>query len=215
MNVYLDMRYKVDKRGGWGMLVALVAITFCTAHSYAQQPAKKLPPFPEVVSTAETVLDRQTDYCDGDILTRSQVEPIFAELESIGFEVSDRKEILAQVPSDNDQLVSMLHTPSGMKFMRRVSSMPNAYDRLDRLLLMPIGPQTIRDLIRGPGGDEMIRYMTTTPGGNALGQQLSNAPTGANFNEPTGRIYTAKLLFARLKKSYTEAEKKLGNTPSD
>jgi hypothetical protein len=209
------MRYKVDKSGIRGTLAALAVVTYCAVCSYAQSPAKKLPPFPEVAATAETVLDRQPDYRDGDILTRSQVEPIFAELESIGFEVSDRKEILAQVPSDSDQLVEMLHTPNGLKFMRRVSSMPNAYDRLDRLIPMPIGRQTVRDLIRGPGGDEMIEYMTSTPGGKALGQQLSNAPTGANFNEPTGRLYTAKLLLARLKTSYTEAEKKLGNTLSN
>ena len=53
----------------------------------------------------------------------------------------------------------------------------------------------------------MIEYMTQSRGGRELGKMLSKAPNGADFNQPTGRIYTLDGLLAQLKKS-CQAEKK-------
>jgi hypothetical protein len=110
------------------------------------------------------------------------------------------------VPAGNDYLVQRLRTPRGRQFMRRIANYPGAYDRLDRLSWLPYGKQTVQDLIQKKGGEDMIKYITTAPGGNELGKMLSNAPKGANFNQPTGRIYTAALLLARLKTSYAATE---------
>jgi len=49
--------------------------------------------------------------------------------------------------------------------------------------------------------------MTTTSGGKELGKLLSNNPRTRNFNKPTGRIYTAAMLIARLEESHTAAVK--------
>ena len=37
---------------------------------------------------------------------------------------------------------------------------------------------------------------------------LSRDPGGANFNQPTGRIYTEKMLVQELKRAYAAAQKK-------
>ncbi len=141
------------------------------------------------------------DYQPGDIISRSNVEPLFAQLADRGWNVADRKAVLAAVPADDNFLVTSFRTKSGRKFMRDVAKYPEAYDRLDRLARLPYGKLAIRRLIRGPDGYRMIEYMTTTRGGIELGKQLSNAPQGKNFNRPTGRLYTAELLLKRLKKS--------------
>ena len=124
----------------------------------------------------------------------------------MGWTVTDRRIILSLVPDDSEFLIRQLRSHSGRSFMSRVSSYSNAYDRLDRLTRLPHGRQTMHDLIHGVGGEKMIEYMTTTPGGKNLGKQLSNAPKGRDFNQPTGRIYTAKMLLGRLQKSYAAAK---------
>ena len=63
------------------------------------------------------------------------------------------------------------------------------------------------DLIRGPGGEKLIEYMTTAAGGKELGKQLSQDPNGANFNAPTGRIYTVPDLLKYLKQQYDAQHK--------
>jgi hypothetical protein len=167
---------------------------------------QSLPAFREV---EEIVLRRFAllpDYRPGDIIARSEVEPLFAQLEGVGWKVADRQDILRRVPADNDYLVQKLRTSRGRQFMRRIANYPNAYDRLDRLSWLPHGRQTVHDLIYKTGGEEMIKYLTTASGGSELGKMLSNSPKGADFNKPTGRSYTAKLLLARLKTSYAAAQ---------
>ena len=101
---------------------------------------------------------------------------------------------------------------AGRKFMSQIARYPDAYDRLDRFSRLPRGQRMVGDLIRGPGGYKMIEYMTETPGGEFLGKQLSKAPDGRDFNAPTGRIYTVKMLQSRLKQSYAEAGKAAAQT---
>ena len=143
------------------------------------------------------------DFHPTDLINRDQVEPLLGRLEKSGLILADKnkKDILARVPAKGEFLVDQLSTPEGQKFMRRIGSYPEAYDRLDRLSRLPHGRQTIRDLIKGPDGYKMIQYMTTTPGGKAMGAMLSQAPKGAHFNAPTGRIYTVGQLLQQIKKS--------------
>ncbi len=96
--------------------------------------------------------------------------------------------------------------------MRQSCKYPDAYDRLDRLSRMPMGHQNVDALIAGPDGYKMIQYMTSTSGGRNLGQMLSQDPRGANFNSPTGRIYTADQFLQRLTESYqAELKRRAGN----
>ncbi len=86
--------------------------------------------------------------------------------------------------------------------MRQSGKYPLAYDRIDRLSRMIMGEKNVRALIRGPDGYKMIQYMTSTPYGRNMGQMLSQDPRGADFNSPTGRLYTADALLGRLQQSY-------------
>ncbi len=189
----------------WGLTVAC-----CAGVARGAAKPKPLPPLSEVEELVLRQFSLLPDYRPGDIIARSEVEPLFAQLQRIGWRVVDRKNILRKVPADSDYLVRKLRTPRGRKFMRRIADYPDAYDRLDRLSWLPHGKQTIHDLIYAKGGYEMLEYMTTAKGGAEMGKMLSKAPKGTNFNKPTGRIYTVKMLLARLEKSYVEAEKAAG-----
>jgi hypothetical protein len=188
----------------WGWAVALGA--------EVPQGGDEPRPFPSYAEVREVVLRHFAllpDYAPGDMIARSEVEPLFAQLQRMGWKVADRKDILRKVPADQDYLLQKLRTPRGRKFMRRIAGYPDAYDRLDRLSWLPHGRQTVHDLIDGAGGDEMIKYLTTTLGGSELGKMLSKTPKGADFNKPTGRIYTAEMLLGQLEKSHA-AEKSAG-----
>jgi len=77
---------------------------------------------------------------------------------------------------------------------------------------LPHGEQTVHDLIRGPGGDELIKYLTATRGGASMGKLLSHSSGAADFNKPTGRIYTVAALVDRLQKSYAAASQRASGT---
>ncbi len=189
-----------------------VTAAWCATSACGAVKDKPLPSFADVREAVIRHFELLPGYRPGDIIARSDVAPLFGRLGRLGFSVANREAILKKVPTDGDFLVRELRTRRGRKFMRRIANYPDAYDRLDRLSRLPHGKRTVHDLIRGPGGYKMIKYMTTTPGGKNLGRQLSNAPKGTDFNKPTGRIYTVKLLLAHLKLSYAAAKK--GTSPS-
>jgi hypothetical protein len=141
------------------------------------------------------------DYRDGDLITRESVAPLIAELQKRGVPLPDGPEILAKVLSSGDFLAVQFSTPKGLDFMRKIARYPNGYDLADRLSRMIRGQDRIRELIRGPDGYRMIEYMAAAPGGKNMGVMLGNAPRGKDFNQPTGRIYTAQQLLTRLEES--------------
>ena len=53
----------------------------------------------------------------------------------------------------------------------------------------------------------MIKYMTTDPAGKNVGKLLASGQGGADFNKPTGRIYTVPMLLSQLQEQYRTAEK--------
>jgi hypothetical protein len=170
----------------------------------ADTPRAVVRPIPSLSELRQVVLRyfrAQRDYRPGDLITRDKVEPLLAQLRRTILPLPDAKRILNDVLSKDNFLAEQFRTPSGRKFMRQIARYDDGYDRVDRLSRLPHGKQTIIDLIRGPDGYKMIEYMTTTPGGWALGDQLSNAPKGKNFNQATGRIYTAEMLLKRLEQS--------------
>jgi hypothetical protein len=171
----------------------------------AKKPA--LPDFSMVTEVVERKLKADRNYRPGDLISRGDLEPIFKELAERGWKVADRSEIEKQLLADGDFLVRELRTNSGRTFMRQVGSYPDGYGRLDHLADLSDGRLIVRRLIDGPDGYKLLEYLTTAPGGREMGKMLTQAPHGKNFNQPTGRIYTADALLERLKSSHAAAEK--------
>jgi hypothetical protein len=151
---------------------------------------------------------------ENDLITQQDISGLFKKIETLGWEISkqDRKNILDRLLSENDFLVRQLRTTHGRQFMRKISTLPGGYDRIDRLRKMPHGKYRIQEFIKGPDGYKMIEYMTTTKYGKNLGKQLSRAKSGRNFHEPTCLLYTQKDVLDSLQKIYqadrTEAERR-------
>jgi hypothetical protein len=151
------------------------------------------------------------NFRSADLIARDDVEPLLKKLAAAGFTLKKPDDLYKKLLTKNDFIYVQLNTPTGRNFMREIASYPNGYDRLERLSRLPRGEQTVRDLIRGPGGERMIDYMANAAGGKELGKYLSNAPDGADFNAPTGKIYTVSDLLKYLKEKY-EAQKKAGSS---
>jgi hypothetical protein len=191
--------------------IALLGVAAATAAdpvaSGGKAKPKPVPQFSEVTQAVLRHFQAKPDYRSGDLITRDDVAPLLGRIERMGLPLPDAKRILENVPAKDSFLVQQLGTPDGRKFMRRIAGYPNAYDRLDRLSRLPRGQRIVRELIKGPGGEKMIEYMTTAQGGKELGKMLSDDPHGADFNAPTGRIYTVNMLLARLQQSHAAALK--------
>jgi hypothetical protein len=157
--------------------------------------------FEEVRATVERQL-KHLDLLPDDLISRSDVDEIFAVLRQKGWLPSDARRIRAKVLEDRAFLVRQFSSTNGKKFMRQISRYPESYDRVDRLTRLPHGRRTVLDLIRGPDGYKLIKEMTTTHGGFELGVMVSRIPQGTDFNGPTGRIYTGGQLITRLRESY-------------
>jgi len=168
---------------------------------------KPLPPFRAVRNLVQRHFALQADYKPGDILSRTEVAPIFDQLGLMGWKVLDKKAILWRVPKETDFVVRVLRSESGRKFMRQIATMPGGYDRLYRLSVLPHGRQTVADLVRGKGGAEFVRYLTESRGGRNLGRMLENTPQGTKFNEPVHFLFTEDALLKRLEASYQQARK--------
>ena len=168
---------------------------------------KSLPKWSQVEAAAAQVLMSRDGYKPGDLIARSEAQAVMGRLVALGWNPDDSKEIVALVPADDDFIVKKLRgkDKDGQRFMRQVSKYPQGYDRLDRMVRLPRGQIFTADLIHNPGGYQMIEYMATAEGGIELGKMLSADPGGKNFNQPTGRLYTAEQLIARLRVSYERA----------
>lgn len=190
-----------------------LALLYCAAASAADSSPvnEKLPAFKEV---EKLIVARfgSDDHELTDLITREQTEELFAEIEKLGWNIRDGKQILARIPSESEFFVrQLLGSKKGRSFMRDVAPMPLGYDRVDRISHLDRGHQFVRDMVKGPYGYKFIEYLTETRYGKNMGRQLRDAPDGANFNKPTGRIYTAEQLLPILHEQYN-AEKKLRAT---
>lgn len=195
-------------RGALTLCSASVLFSGATAHpaAKADRPSAQRTPFSAVKAAVGKELRSRKGYRPGDILSRSDVRRALDAVEKRGWKVPDRKKILNDVLPDNDFLVRELRTRRGTVFMRKLSQVPQAYDRLDRLRRLPYGPRRIRELINNPGGYTLILYLVGTRGGKNLGRYLSELPSGRKFNRPTRRIYSEQQLLQRLQRSYRGGE---------
>ncbi len=185
--------------GMFAVLTLLAPQTFGTRTVSAAEPSL---PFSRLENVVVEHFRSLPDYQPGAVISRSQVEAVFLNLDRLGWPAADRNAILDRVLADSDWLVQELRSSDGRRFASRIATYSGGYDRLDRLTRLANGRRTVHDLIHGPGGYQMIEYMTQSRGGGELGKMLSKAPGGANFNQPTGRIYTVDGLLDQLKKSY-------------
>jgi hypothetical protein len=195
----LHPRSLVSSAGYWVLLFAALG---------AAGAKPKLPPFDDVQKATVKYFGEQPNFTADLIITQSQVRGLLAKLKAIGWDVPEQDRILGLIPEDNETLVRDLRTPDGRKFAKQIATLPNAYDRLDRLIRMPTGRSAVARLIKGPDGVWLLQYMTEDPGGAAMGRMLSNTPTGKDFNRPTGRLYTVPALLNELQGVYTAAAKR-------
>lgn len=188
----------------WGL--ALIASTAAAAPpTAAPKTARPVPSWKQVAQTVDAFFARDPQRQPLDLITRSEAAPLFDQLAKQGWQVADRKELLARVPGDNDFIVKQLRSKQGRQFMREFSRYPGGYDSLDRLSRLPQGKSTVERLIKGPDGYKLLEYMDTTQGGLNFEKQLARTPKGKGFPEPTGRIYTVGELKSALKKSHALA----------
>ncbi|MGA2799461.1 MAG: hypothetical protein ABSE63_17905 [Thermoguttaceae bacterium] len=167
---------------------------------------QSLPKFEKIEAEVWLYFQSQPNFQASMLITKEQVEPLLGGLARMGFSLPEPKTILDKLPAENEFLVAELYCPAGRKFMQGIAKYPDVYDRLDRLSRLPHGRQTVHDLINGPGGYRMIQYMSKAPNGKKLGNLLSDGQGGADFNKPTGRIYTAPMLLAQLEEQYRAME---------
>jgi hypothetical protein len=200
------MKYQLGMVFGSIFVLAVITVSWPIENALAQAKTQSLPKFEKIEAAVWQYFESQGNFQASMLITKEQVEPLLGGLARMGFILSDTKSILDKLPTGDEYLVKELYTPAGRKFMEDIAKYPDAYDRLDRLIRLPHGRQTVHDLVKGPDGYKMIQYMTTTPGGKEMGKMLSNAPKGANFNKPTGRIYTVPMLLTQLEEQYRAKE---------
>jgi hypothetical protein len=164
--------------------------------------AQKLPAWTTVAAATDGYLAKLPEYRAGDILSRSQVQALLAQLAKAGWTVSDGNQILASVSDDNDFVVKQLRTKEGRKFMRKIAGTTQAYDRLQRLAATDGGDRAVRDMMKLPNGDEVLAALTESKAGRDISRRLADGPKTGGFDQPTGRIYTQAQLVDRLKQSH-------------
>lgn len=187
--------------------VSAVVMGGATAWGTAGAPAtaddSPRPSLPDVQRTVQQYFAAMPDYRPGDIITQSQVRPLLARLKQSGWQLSDGKQILERVPTESEFLVRHLRTSKGLQFMRQIGTIPDTYDRLQRMSRLPRGKLTVSQLIQRPGrGSDVIKYLTTHERGIKASRQMSRKPVGKDFHKPTGRIYTEQMLLGQLRESY-------------
>ncbi len=174
---------------------------------------KKLPKLAIVRAAFEAHFAPRADYASGDVITQSDVKPLFEQLDALGWQVAERDAILKLVSSDQAFVVTQLRTREGRKFMRKVKGQALVYDRIDRLSRMPGGRKLIVSLTTIPKGYQLMGP-NPTPGLRDLTQLLpkgrnGRTPVDKDFHKPTGLIYTQDALWKHINKSYVKATSSL------
>ncbi len=189
---------------------AIVALhtTIGVSLAYGTTAPGAMPLLDTVRETVSRHFELLPYYRPGEVLSRSDVEPLFVQLRQMGWTVRDRRSILRRVPADRDFLVLALRTPAGREFMRKVAGSPHVYDRLDRLSWRPRGREAVQELIRRPDAAEAVKALAGgADGKTAAKTTFQGVELGADFRKPTERIYTVEMLLAQLETSYQQSLK--------
>lgn len=187
----------------------IVAAIFLIFPHVARADGSSFPAFDQVQATIQSHLD-ESKIGSTDLISRNDVRSLLGKLKDIGWKVEDGDDILGSLLSDNHVLVKVLSTKHGQRFMRKVAGYQLIYDRLDRISQEPGGRQLLQSLIKLPDGHRYAR--ANTPG--AVPDLVAFLPKGrsgrtrrvADYNQPTGKIYTASALMTRLEESYRRAQ---------
>jgi hypothetical protein len=154
---------------------------------------------PPLQALIDKHLRRDPNYRPGDLISRGNVEAIFSELQQLGVIPLDTRDgLYKDYLRDDSVLVLMLRTAEGRALMRKVSGLPGAYDRLERLSWLPTGQAWLRELIAKQDGDKVFAQMLTEAGMKHVAELLADDPRGQNFALPTGHVHTEADLLERL-----------------
>jgi len=196
------------------LVVAIVLVVTVgpsgTAVTWAGDPFAGL--HQKLEALAAKHLSAKADYQPDDLITRGDVEPILNELIQNNVPVSkDGEDAYGQLLRDSDPLVLLLRTAEGQKFMRKVSKIEGAYDRLERFAWLPEGQVVIQKLINDPKGVKIFAEMATPEGMKVVAKRLAADPRGQNFALPTGHIHTAAEFVAMLEQTILKQAKSKEN----
>lgn len=175
----------------------------------AAEKEDKLLNFSVVRQVVQRQFSADEQFRRGDLISQSEVAPIFRELAERGWEVEDRDEIRKDVLPAGDPVVAVLRSTHGRKFMARVSGYKLIYDRLDRIVREPGGQRLLEDLVKLP---DAARYAKVDTGGGVpdLVGFLPKTRSGKtrqvkDYDKATGKIYTVDQLIERLRESHDAA----------
>ena len=194
--------------GGFFVLLTVAAVG-------GQDP---LPPFADIEKTVHEYFEKDRSHREEDLITCSQVAEILQSIKKLGWEVPDEKKLLDDALEESHILVRTMQTPAGRKFLSKVASRDLIYDRFDRISEVSGGPELIRDIVKLPNGE---KYAKPRSGGGVpdLLDLLPKNASGktrriADYDSPTGHIYTIADLLTRLKEAYAKSQQKTDTAPA-
>ncbi len=176
------------------------------ADAAAAGPEKRVAKEPLTRAAVEALIDKHlrsnSNYLPGDMLTQTEVEPIFNELIDRGYQSPENEGLYDSFLPQRDPFVKTMRSPQGIAFMRAVSRLPNVYDRLERLSWSPTGRAILAQLMGSADGRKALEQMLSEDGVKVVEETLSKDPRGKNFQLPTGKIHTANELIEHLCELY-------------
>lgn len=197
------------------LILAVILLIFAGKNSViAVEPDRPSPTFEQLLVKTQQILAEDAAYKPGDLIHRGTAAKILDGLARAGWMPPRRDEILNRVPGENDFLVAVLKEGNGRKLMRQIAKIEKGFDRLDRLGQLPQGQQLVKQLVNSKDGFKLIDYLTQTEGGKNLGNMLAQEGQ-KNFNQPTGKLYTAKAIMTELQPLYEKTAKPAQGTASN
>ncbi|MCA9073848.1 MAG: hypothetical protein KDA93_02355 [Planctomycetaceae bacterium] len=197
------------------VVLAAVCLIFSPVLSMtvSAQSVKKVPlphkkeviqsfPGPQQVESVLTeYLDNLKDREETDLISQDDIQPLFKQLEDIGWKVADERELKERLLKDKDWLVTTLRTRTGTKFMRKIAEFPGGYAQLDLMRQSSQGKKEVAGIITTPGGEELIEFLTTSPVGRNTSQKLA-AQHRNKSKLVEDRLYTKDDIHKQFKLSY-------------
>jgi hypothetical protein len=144
-------------------------------------------------------------YMPGDLISQTDVEPIFNELIERGYRSPDMEGLYDSFLPDRDHFVKSMRTPEGRMFMRSIARLSGAYDRLERLSWSETGRSLLAELLASKDGKKAFEHMLTEEGAKVVETILAKDPRGRNFQLPTGKVHTANELIDHLSEMFGDA----------
>ena len=136
-----------------------------------------------------------------DLITSDDIQGLFKELEHIGWNVSDQREINQRLLKDSDWMVKQLRTKQGTKFMRKIADFPGGYAQLDLMRESKQGQKEVAGIITTPGGEELIEFLSTSKVGHNTSKLLA-AEHPKKSKLVAQRLYTKAEIAKQLNLSY-------------